>query len=236
MAPSRLEYAHAFDQAAGWLDRGRGPLVAVVSTPEFVDLVLARAVAERGGGVTLVCDGERTREHAQRRLERAGLAGACNTLRGAASRVLPAEGLPGDPAAAGGPFSAVLWASPQPATWPDRMVAILRLLEPDGALCILAATRMGRLLRTMRENWQAGEPAVPSTTLKAKLAAAGWRVTHSLALGGLASVGWAAAGRVAARAGRPDWADRAERAHHRALVGGRGASYELLLARREARR
>jgi hypothetical protein len=233
--PSRLEYGYGFDLAAGWLGGAAYPLLAVVSTPEFVDHVASRAE----GPVVFACDDARTGDHARRRLA----SGDVPPDVAQQSRVWPAGGPEGDVgwgtrggSDVGPPpvFGGVLWASPQPGTWPSRLAAVGRLLGPGGQVCVLTGTGVDGLTGLLRARRVPGEPAPLDQRLRRGLAAAGWRVTRSRGLGGLASVGWAIAGRLAALTRRPDLADRAERAHHLAVEGGAGASYTLLLATREA--
>ena len=227
-APARLEYGDGFDLAAGWLGRPASPLLVVASTPGFVDLAAGRAE----GPLVFACENAPTADHAALCL--AG--GHLERDVAAFSRVWP-------PLEASGSepemplFDAALWASPQPGTWPDRLVAIDRLLNDGGRLCILTAAGGGfaGLTRRLRTSREPGGPAPLAACVREGLAAAGWRVSRSRSLGGLVSTGWAIAGRLAALSGRPDLADRAERAHHLALdsEGQRGAAYVLLLAERE---
>ncbi|HEX2037879.1 MAG TPA: hypothetical protein VHS99_27215 [Chloroflexota bacterium] len=220
-APSRLEFGYAFDLAASWLSRPAAPLLAVVSTPEFVDHVGARAA----GPVVFACEDRQTYEYAQRYLAGGAMPGAIASQ----CRALPAgEAL--DPT--GLEAAAALWASPQLPTWEARLGAIRRLLPPGADLCILSGTAAGRLTRPLRQGRQAGEPAPLAGPLRRTLVAGGWEVRRSRALGGMVSLGWAAAGRLASMAGRDDLADRAERAHHLAVESQVGASYLLLLTRR----
>ncbi len=222
LAATRLEYAYAFDQAASCLGVFPSPLLGVVSTPEFADLVLARAE----GGVAFLCDGEGLERHVRRRLK-----DGCVPLDiTRQSRVLE----PGAQAPAGQRFEAAIWASPQPVTFEGVLASIGALTAPGGALCVLAGTRVGGLTAPLRLRRQAGEP-VPCRGLHARLAAEGWAAIHSLALGGMASGAWALASRAARLAHREDLADRAEHAHHRAIADPVGGSYELtLLVRRRA--
>jgi hypothetical protein len=241
--PSRLEYGYGFDLAAGWLGGAAYPLLAVVSAPEFVDHVASRAE----GPVVFACDDARTGDYARRRLT----GGEVPPEVGQRSRVWsPADGPEGEAGwgtrggsdggrrtADGGPppvFGSVIWAAPQPGTWPARLAAIGRLLGPGGQVCVFTGTGLDGLTGLLRVRGAPGGPAPLDRRLRRGLAAAGWRVTRSRGLGGLASVGWAVAGRLAVLARRPDLADRAERAHHLAVEGGAGASYALLLATREA--
>jgi hypothetical protein len=227
-APARLEYGDGFDLAAGWLGRVASPLLVVASTSGFVDLAAGRAE----GPLVLACENARTSDHAA-----LCLAGGDLPRDVAAwSRVwspLEATGSERDVPL----FDAALWASPQPGTWPDRLVAIDRLMNDGGRLCILTGAGGGfaGLTRRLRARRQPGEPAPLAPCIREGLAAAGWRVSRARSLGGLVSTGWAAAGRLAALAGRPDLADRAERAHHLALEseGETGAAYVVLLAERE---
>jgi hypothetical protein len=218
--PVRLEYAYAFDSAASWLADVQPPLLGLLSTPEFVDLFLARAP----GGVALACENERTRAHAQRRL------GELALLRDVAqqSQVLPAL----DRLAVGAAFGGVMWASPQPATWRTTLATLAPLLTPGTPLCIFASTFWGSLVRPVRATSQPGEPAALARSLRARLVADGWTVSRSRTIGALGGVGWAIVARIAARAGLPHVADRAEQAHHQAIDATFGASYQLLVARR----
>ncbi|MDQ3701975.1 MAG: hypothetical protein M3442_13795 [Chloroflexota bacterium] len=219
VVPSRLEYAAGFDLAASWLGSDGYPLLAVVSTAEFVDHVAARAE----GGVAFACDDASTRDHARQRLSGGGLPGDVAEQ----SRVLP----PVETVPAGAMFRGVLWAAPQPTTWPAKLASLGRLLAAGGRVCVLTGTTASVLARPVRRR-QPGEPAPLLSTLRTHLVADGWRVTHTRGLGGIASIGWAVAGRAAQVAGRPDLADRAEQAHHQAVEESAGASYVVLLAQR----
>ena len=220
-APSRLEYGYGFDLAAAWLAGVSYPLLAVVSAPEFVDHVVARAA----GPVVFACEDARTRDRAVLRL-----AGG-DVLAGVAERSqvwpFPAPAAPPDGATG---FGGVLWAAPQAGTWRDRLDAIGRVLDADGRLCVFTGTGVAAVTGLLRQHREPGEPAALERSLRSGLATAGFRVTRSRGLGGLASVGWAVAGRLASLAGRADLADRAERAHHLAVDAEAGASYALLLA------
>jgi hypothetical protein len=230
--PSRLEYGYGFDLAATWLAGARYPLLAVVSTPEFVDHVVARAA----GPLVFACEDARTRDRAVRRLGGGDVLAAVaegSQVRAPLPAAPPAAAPPAAPPAAPEPpgFGGVLWAAPQPGTWRDRLHAIGRVLDEDGRLCVLTGTSTGAVTGLLRPRGGPGEPAALERSLRAGLGAGGWRVTRSRGLGGLTSVGWAVAGRLAALARRPDLADRAERAHHLAVDDEAGASYALLLAR-----
>ena len=217
--PSRLEYAHAFDQAASWLGGFGEPFLAVVSTCEFVDQVLARAE----GGVCFVCDDRAVRDHASHRLESGTVPIAVATR----SQVFAGiEQVPNR-------FGAAVWAAPQPATCHAMLDGIGELLEPAARLCLLVGSPWGGLLRPVRRGWGPGQPAPLAAELRARIADAGWRVERAAQFGGLPSVGWAVAGLAAGVAARDDLADRAESAHHRAILAEFGASFELLQVRRE---
>jgi hypothetical protein len=227
-SPARLEYGDGFDLAAGWLGSPASPLLVVASTPGFVDLAAGRAA----GPLVFACENARTSDHAALCLAGGDLAREV----AASSRVWPPLEASG-PDSSGPQFDGALWASPQPGTWTDRLVAIDRLLNDGGRLCILTGAGGGfaGLTRRLRTRREPGEPAPLAPCIRAGLAAAGWRVSRARSLGGLVSTGWALAGRVAALSGRPDLADRAERAHHQAIEseGETGASYVMLLAERE---
>jgi hypothetical protein len=213
----RLEFSSAFDHAASWLAGVESPLLAVVSLPEFVDLTIARA----SGPLTFACENEATHAHARRQLAQGGVPRQLAQQ----SVVLPMLGHLAPSTAYGG----VLWASPQPRTWRATLHGLQPLLTRGARLCILTGTSWGELVRPLRVNVHPGEPAGLARRLRVAIAADGWPITRSYALGGLAGAGWAIAGRVAARIGRADLVDRAEQAHHRAVDTPFGASYELLL-------
>jgi hypothetical protein len=220
-APSRLEYGYGFDLAAAWLAGAGYPLLAVVSTPEFVDHVVARAA----GPVVFACEDARTRDRAVLRLA----AGDVLPAVAERSQVWPSPAAAPAPGGAAG-FGGVLWAAPQAGTWRERLEGIGAVLDGDGRLCVLTGTGVATVTGLLRPGRAPGEPAALERSLRAGLAAAGFRVTRARGLGGLASVGWAVAGRLAALARRADLADRAERAHHLAVDDEAGASYALLLA------
>jgi hypothetical protein len=172
-APSRLEYGYGFDLAASWLGGDAGPLLAVVSTPEFVDHVLSRAE----GAVVFVCEDARTYDHAARRLTGGDLPGdlakRCQLWpAGAASAAGQAGVLPVV-------CGSAVWAAPQPDTWPARLAAIGRLLGGGGSVCVLTGTGVAALTRPLRARRDAGEPAPLSGRLRAGLAAGGWQVTRA---------------------------------------------------------
>jgi hypothetical protein len=216
---SRLEYAYAFDLAAAWL-HGLSPLLAVVSSPEFVDQVVVRAA----GGVVFACADHQTYDHACWRL--AG--GSVPEEVARQSDVLASlDRCPADGTLAGG-----IWAAPQPATWRPALGAIGRALARPGRLCVVTGTPLSRLTRIWRAQRHGGDPSPLAPALVVALAAGGWEVGCSQGLGGLPSLGWALAARAAGAAGRPDLADRAERAHHRAITDPTGASYAVVLATR----
>jgi hypothetical protein len=216
VGPTRIEHALVFDYAASWLAHVRPPLLAVVSTPEFADLVLARA----SGGLTLAADNEATRQHVERRLRDGTLPAAVAEP----SRVLPWGGrLPA------GAFDAAMWAGPRPATWGTTLSALGALLVPGAPLCILSGTAWGGLIRPLRARSSAADPASLARRVRARLTAAGWTISQARAFGGAAGVGWAGATRLAGQLTRPDLADRAEHAYRQAAESGHGAAYELLL-------
>ena len=217
-SPSRLEYAYAFDLAASWLERAGGPYLAVVSTPEFVDLIASRVT----GNVIFACDDERTLDHAARRVA----ASTYSDDEGETGRVWPAVETVAQPET----FGSVFWAAPQHGSWEVKLAAIGRLVAPAGEVCLFTGTSVSAFLRPLRARQEAGGPAPLAGRVHAGLAASGWQVIRSRRLGGIASAGWAVTGRLAALAGRPDLADRAERAHHIAVESERGASYALLCA------
>jgi hypothetical protein len=213
----RLEFSTAFDHAASWLAGVDPPLLAIVSLPEFVDLTIARA----SGPLAFACENEATHTHALRRLGQGGMPRELAQH----SVVLPMLGHLAPRTAYGG----VLWASPQPRAWRATLHGLRPRLTRGARLCILTGTVWGDLVRPLRIDAHPGEPAGLDRRLRAALAADGWPITRSYPVGGLAGVGWAIAGRVAARIGRLDLADRAEQAHHHAVDAPGGASYELLL-------
>jgi hypothetical protein len=233
-SPSRLEYGVGLDIAASWLEGAPYPLLAVVSQPEMVDLVLARVA----GPVVFACEGGATFDHAARRI--AGGDVAPEVARG--SRALAAEAVeqagpllpapPGDRWSPAGPASAAaLWASPQGDTWPNRLTSIERVLD-GGRLCVFTGTGVSAVTGRLRAGRRAGAPAPLESRLRARMAGAGWRLERRRGLGGAAAGAWAVVARLAALSGRADLADRAERAHHLAVEDGTGASYALLLATR----
>jgi hypothetical protein len=217
MSCVRLEFGTAFDHAASWLAGVEPPLLAVVSLPEFVDLTIARA----SGPLTFVCENDATHAYARRQLGQGGMPHELAQQ----SAVLPMLGH----LALSTSYGGVLWASPQQRTWRATLHGLRPLLTRGARLCILTGTSWGELVRPLRVKVQPGEPAGLARRVRAEVAADGWPITRSHAVGGLAGVGWAIAGRVAAGIGRLDLADRAEQAHHRAVDTPVGASYELLL-------
>src|SRR5688572_17497421 len=128
LTASRLEHAYAFD-AAEWPSDGL--LLAVVSTPEFVDLTLARAVS----GVTFLCEGDDTLTHAKKRLEQGYLTERARMLSSAEA----AHGAQTTSAS----HRAAIWAAPQSSVWGTRLTTIEHALEAKGVLSVLAATQAG---------------------------------------------------------------------------------------------
>jgi hypothetical protein len=217
LTAARLEHAYAFDQAAAWLDQLSGPLLAVLSAREFVDLVLARATQP----LLLGCDDPNVLQHARTRLEE----GLLPLAIGRDSRALSAvEGLGSDQR-----FGRALWASPQTTTAPAKLAALARLLLPGGRLCVLVRTGLSH--RPGRDR----QPCPLPESVRRGLASTAWCPSPDVCeLGGYTSLGWAVAGRLATLAQRADLADRAERAHHLALQSPRIAAYQLLLFTRSA--
>ena len=215
LASSRLEYTLAFDLACA--DWGGEPALAVVSTPEFVDLTLARAC----GGVLLWCEDDATLAHARERLAAGYLPVAARERSGA----WLADNA--DVERPRGTVRHALWAAPRAATWSARLTTIERALTDGAALTLLSATWVGAALRPLRRGLVRGEPSAPIAPLRARLTSGAWLEEGATRLGGVVGVASAIAGRVASAAGRPDLADRAERAHHAAATSPVGASFQL---------
>jgi hypothetical protein len=219
--PSRIEYSTAFDYAASWLGSSESPLLAVMSTAEFVDLALARHTE----GLAFVCEDATTRAYAEQRIQSPALPSRVAQQ----SRILPlTDWVTPDDA-----LSGVLWASPQPASWRTTLAALSSRDSRGGSLCILTGTAWGKLIRPLRVQSHAGEPASLARQLREALALHGWTIRRTRAFGGVTAVGFAALGRFTSWLGRADLADRAEHAHRRASETAFGASYELLLASRK---
>jgi hypothetical protein len=218
LTASRLEHACAFD-ASAWPSEGQ--LMAVVSTPEFVDLTLARTVT----GVTFLCEGDDTLVHARQRLEQGYLSERARA-RSSARSVNETDTEP-RPAA----YGAAIWAAPQGKTWRERLSTIEGALEGGGVLSVLAATRVGLGVRPLRRAPHPGEPSAPCGKIVKRLRHGQWRLERTTRIGGIAGAWWAAWARLLTVAGQPHLADRAERAHHDAVLDARGASYVLLRAR-----
>jgi hypothetical protein len=216
LTASRLEYAYAFD-ASAWPSEGQ--LLAVVSTPEFVDLTLARTVT----GVTFLCEGDHTLVHARQRLEQ-GYLSARARARSSARSVDDTEPQPAV-------YRAAIWVAPQGTTWRERLTTLEGALEGGGVLSVLAATRVGLGVQPLRRAPHSGEPSAPCGEIMKRLWHGQWRLESTTRVGGFAGVWWAAWARLLAVAGQPHLADRAERAHHYTMLDARGASYVLLRAR-----
>ena len=223
LAPSRLEHAYAFDLATARWDSN--PSLAVVSTPEFADLALARA----WGGVTLWCEDAATLTHARARLDDGYIPAAARAASGA-GRVT--ERAIGSSEAA---VRQALWAAPQARTWEATLSAIEDVVADDGELTVLRVTPAGALLRPLRRALATGEPALAVRPLRARLMSQGWHAEPDMLFGGIAGTLWAIAARLASLARRPDLADRAERAHHAAVPTAFLGSFVLTRARRRAR-
>ncbi|MBV9357765.1 MAG: hypothetical protein JO023_19810 [Chloroflexi bacterium] len=206
LTASRLEHAIAFDQAAAWLAEVTGPVLAVVSSAEFVDLVLARATWP----VTLSCDAPPELAHASARLAQGLLPEA---IAQDCLAIGPVETLQGERR-----FSGALWASPRRGSAATKLAALGRLLVPQSPLCLLVETWLASALHRSLggKEWQP-DPGVRG-------------------VGNPGAAGWAVTGRLAMLAQRPDLADRAERAHHLTLQQPWAAPYRLLRVRRSGDR
>ena len=216
LTASRLEYAHAFDQAAAWLGQVRGPVVAVLSAPEYVDLVLARAMWP----VVLSCDAAPELDHARARLAQGLVPGA---IAQASRAVGPVETVQGERC-----FSGALWASPRRRSAGAKLAALARLLLPDSPLCLLSGAGLGAAT---------GQPERLPEAVRRGLVGPAWQPAPEVRqIGSAVSLGWGVAGRLAMLARRPDLADRAERAHHLAVEQPCAAPYRVLRVRRGADR
>ena len=208
LAPSRLEYAFALDWLARTLgDCGVFPaqLLAAVSTPEFVDLVLART----GGTPRFLPAAGETDAHIAERVQQGYFPTA-------------------DATASEQPTCAV-WAAPQRATWVQVLTVLGERLAPGGRIGILVSTRTGAAVAPLRHATSAGEP-VPVPGLVAALTQRGWRIQARRGFGGAVGVWWALLARAAARRHRLDLADRAEHAYLRCAASGTAPTYLALVA------
>ena len=132
-------------------------------------------------------------------------------------------------------FDSVVWAAPQRNTWEGLGAHVSRALRPGGRLCVLTATSLGGLVGPLRRARAAGEPAPLAGSLARRLPGLGFQFVRTRPLGGGAAVGWALAGRAALLVGRPDLADRAERAHHVSVESHVAASFVVYMAEKVGR-
>lgn len=129
-----------------------------------------------------------------------------------------------------------MWAAPQSVTWRARLEAIDAVLADGALLGILTAGPWAWLLALFRSALASGEPRWPIAGLGGELARRRFRVAHAYGLGGVESALWAALGRLSARAGRDDLADRCEAAYRLALAAPRAprlAAFSLLVFRKD---
>ncbi len=144
LTASKLEHASAFDQAAAWLADVRGPVLAVLSTAESVDLLLARGTWP----VVLSCDAPSDLAHASARLAQ-GL--VPEVIAKDCRAVGPVETLQSERR-----FEGALWASPRRGAAGAKLLALARLLAPESPLCLLVGARLPASLRRglASKEWQ----------------------------------------------------------------------------------
>jgi hypothetical protein len=203
-----LEYRLALDLAFAASRRAvdsSSPLLLVTSAPLVVQEVCMRAE----GPVTIVADTPAALARARR------LACTPNIQRPAALRVAT----PGDLATwTAERHAAVIWASPRRATWRQLVARVDAATMPGATLATLVAGPLMRPLARLQIDRPLGGPEWSADALARDLVRRGFQVEMRFPLGGIKSILWTVASRLAAIRGRHDLVDRAE-AGYRAAIG-----------------
>jgi len=194
-----LEYAQAFDLAAGTLNRGEGPGLAVVSSPVHAVELLKR------------CPGPVDYWSTENFDAPAFVAEAQGWAWGAASAAL----LNHQNTKA---YEALIWAEPESHSALAKAMLLRSVAQANAVLVVIASAPLRRFLPA----WQihprpAQDPLSPGAVRRA-LSKAGWQLKETITFHGPRAVAWTKLAQLLERLGRPDWGDRclfAMRANYR---------------------
>lgn len=122
---------------------------------------------------------------------------------------------------AAGSARAVVWAEPERASGVQALWNLQRLIDPDGRLYVIVSQPLARRLPEWRGDSQpAAGPAGLWRTI-GWLRRQGWAITQLYGFHSPISMVWEGAGRLIARAGRADLADRCHFKMRDTYVAGR---------------
>lgn len=128
-----------------------------------------------------------------------------------------------------------VWACPSRGTSDGQLQALSALLGEGALLGVVVPGRLRAVVERARQPGQRHRQPWNGGAVGQALAAQGYRLERAYGLGGPRALAFALAGRLVARLGRPDLADRCEAGYRLSLAparGGRCSLATLLLFRK----